>query len=120
MRRREFVAGLVGVAAWPLKAQSQPAALPTIGVLHSSSFSAVREQALRSSLSRVGLIDGENIILRVFAGESDDDRLRAFAKRLVDDKAKLIVAIGTPAAIAASKATTTISIIIIAGINPVD
>ena len=53
MRRREFIAGLGSAAAWPVVAQAQQAAMPTIGYLDSGSADATadRVRSFRKGLS---------------------------------------------------------------------
>jgi len=60
MRRREFIAGLGGAAAWPLVARGQQPALPVIGFLNSASpgpfallLSAFHEGLKDAAISRV-------------------------------------------------------------------
>jgi len=64
MRRREFITGLGGAAAWSLMARAQqPAKLPVIGYLdrgtQESNASAVA--AFLKGLSDTGYVEGQNI-----------------------------------------------------------
>jgi putative ABC transport system substrate-binding protein len=40
MRRREFIAGLAGVTAWPLAARAQQPAVPVVGYVDGGSADA--------------------------------------------------------------------------------
>ena len=63
MRRREFIAGLGGAAAWPLAARAQQPPVPTIGYLTSGSPNANVEAAFRTGLSEIGFVDGRNVAI---------------------------------------------------------
>jgi putative tryptophan/tyrosine transport system substrate-binding protein len=56
MRRREFIAGLGGAAAWPLAAQTQPQPLPVIGFIigTSADVGADRVRAFHKGLGEAG------------------------------------------------------------------
>jgi hypothetical protein len=93
MRRREFIAGLAGAAAWPLTARAQQPAVPVIGFLSSvaESEAAKPTAAFRQGLGEQGYVAGRNVeILYRFAG-TRYDRLPALAADLVSRRASVIV-----------------------------
>jgi putative ABC transport system substrate-binding protein len=62
LQRREFVTLLGGLAAWPLPARAQQAAMPVVGVVGGGGgdISTRYVAAFRKGLSETGTIEGQN------------------------------------------------------------
>ena len=92
-----------------------------IGFLDNStaSGSAVLLEAFRQELSKLGWIEGKNITIEYRFAEQKHERLPELAADLVRLKVDLIVVSGTPSALAAKSATTTIPIVMANAGDPV-
>jgi putative ABC transport system substrate-binding protein len=121
MRRREFIALVGGVAAWPLAARTQQPAMPVIGFLHPTSPDAFPERlrAFRRGLKDTGYVEGENLMIAYRFAENQIERLPAMASELVSSRVAVIVAANSPPALAAKAATTMIPIVFITPEDPV-
>ena len=75
--------------------------------------------AFRQELSKLGWIEGKNITIEYRFAEQKPERLPELAADLVRLKVDLIVVSGTPPALAAKKATTTIPIVMANAADPV-
>jgi putative ABC transport system substrate-binding protein len=76
--------------------------------------------ALRAGLRDRGLVEGQNLVIEYRWAENHLDRLAALAADLVRLKVEAIVTQGTPAALAAKKATQTIPIVMAIVGSPVE
>ena len=92
-----------------------------IGFLDNStaSGSAVILETFRQELSKLGWIEGKNITIEYRFAEQKLERLPELAADLVRLKVDLIVVSGTPSALAAKRATSTIPIVMTNVADPV-
>ena len=122
MKRRAFIAGLGGAAAWPVAARAQQP-VPVIGFLGSASaalFSG-QLQAFRQGLGVVGYVEGQNMMIEYRWAEGRYDRLPELAADLVRRNiAAIVTSGGAPPALAAKAATSTIPIVFVTGGDPVE
>ena len=91
----------------------QTGKIPRIGFLDASTASgiAVHLDAFRQELLKLGWIEGKNITIEYRFAEQKPERLPDLAADLVRLKVDLIVVSGTPPALTAKKATTTVPIV---------
>jgi putative tryptophan/tyrosine transport system substrate-binding protein len=119
MKRREFMKLLGGaMAGWPIAARAQQRVRNVrIGVLGTSPLPPL--QRLFRKLPEYGYVEGRNLRLEMRFAEGRDDRYPALAAELVALPVDVIVTWGTPAALAAKQATTTIPIVMGSIADPV-
>jgi len=123
MRRREFMA-LVGGAAftWPLAAHAQQTAIPVIDFLSPGSpeYDDIRVTALRGGLNEAGYIEGRDVTIEYRWARNQLDRMPVLAADLIQHPVAVIVAPGLVSTLAAKAATSTVPIVFLFGVDPVD
>jgi putative tryptophan/tyrosine transport system substrate-binding protein len=114
VRRREFLAVLFGLVAWPLPARAQePEKVARIGFLGAISAGDLGKHldALRQGLRDLGYAEGKDIVIEYRWAEGKYEHLPELAAELVRLDVRVIVTHGTPGSLAAKRATTTVPIV---------
>ena len=115
MDRRAFVGHLaLGILAVPLVGEAQQVGkLARIGVLASSTETNFEPsiKVFREALQVAGWVEGRNLTLDVRYPGEQYARLPELAAELVSLKVDVLATLGTPATLAAKRATTTIPIV---------
>jgi putative tryptophan/tyrosine transport system substrate-binding protein len=113
MRRREVIVLLGGMATWSFAARAQQPQTATkpvrIGVLASYPLPPLRK--FSQKMKELGYVEGETLHYEYRFAEGHDDRYSIMAAELVALPVDLILTSGTPAALAAKTATSTIPIV---------
>jgi len=122
MRRRTFITLLGGAAvAWPLAVRAEEKT-HVIGILETISpeLNAANLDALRRGMRELAYTEGQNMRLEYRSADGQAAHFPALAAELVRLKVDLIVTRGTPAALAAKEATSTIPIVMAAIGDPLN
>ena len=117
--RRSFVrAAALALAAASSPGRGQaPRNLPRVGLLTGGATTI--EASLVDALRDLGYVDGRTIVLDRRSAEGDPSRLPALADELARSRPAVIVSMVTAASIAASRATKSIPIVMVAVGDPV-
>jgi putative ABC transport system substrate-binding protein len=123
MRRREFISGLLGVAAWPLATRAQaPERARRIAVMMTNAEGdpegVVRAAALREGLADIGWTEGRNLLIDWHWSGGDVARIRTTATQVTAIAPDLIVANGTANLAAIKQASGAIPIVFVVVSDP--
>jgi len=120
MNRRNFLLLAGGIAmAWnPASAEVK---IPRIGFIQTGSQQENHSllDAFRAGLSALGWTEGNNIVGLDRWAEDRTDQLPAIVKELIGSDVTILVTAGTPATLAARRASTTIPIVLVGVDDPV-
>ena len=117
MHRRDVIALLGGAAAgYPLAARAQQRKIYRVGVLLLGTADADSfKTQMREGLSKAGFVENQNLVFEIRSAEGRLDVLPGLAAELVALKVDVLVALLTPCALAAQKATGEIPIVVVSG-----
>jgi putative tryptophan/tyrosine transport system substrate-binding protein len=124
MRRREFIAGLGGAAAWPVVTHAQQSgAVRRVGMLipgvATDALTQSRTAAFAQGMRELGWIEGQNLHVDVRWSANDATLARIYAAQLIGLMPDVILAHSTYNLIAVREATSTVPVVFVRIADPV-
>src|SRR5215469_7464455 len=125
MRRRDFIKGIASAGAWPLAARAQQREqMRRIGALIGFTETDPPDvqswlAAFRGRLAKLGWREGSTLQIEVRWTGYDVDKIKTFAKELVDLRPDAILSVTTPVTGALVRETQTIPIVIATVADPI-
>jgi putative ABC transport system substrate-binding protein len=117
-QRRKFLLAAGALLTAPLTAAAQPTRKGyRIGFLRRTSPEPTDVESFRKGLGDFGYSD--NVVIEERYAHGVADRLPGLAAELVQSKVDVIVVDGTPTAVVVKKATTSIPVVFVLGLDPV-
>jgi ABC-type uncharacterized transport system substrate-binding protein len=122
-RRRFLLTSLAGALVAPFTVDAQQMAkVHRIGMLETRStiLNAANIDAFLQGMRELGYSEGENFEIEYRSSDGRDERFAGLALELVNLKVDLILTRGTPAVLAAKRATRTIPVVMAASGGPIE
>jgi putative tryptophan/tyrosine transport system substrate-binding protein len=122
MRRRDLIVSIVGASfAWPhgVFGQQSSGKIWRVAFLHPETLTAAFD-AFRTEMLELGYIESRNLIIDTRYADGQFDRLPSLMSELLALRPDVIVAVATPAVVAAQHATSTIPIVMAPATDPVE
>jgi putative ABC transport system substrate-binding protein len=124
VKRREFIVGLAGAAAWPVAARAQQAgSVRRVGVLMNAAATEPEFQsylaAFTQELRRLGWTEGQNLRVDVRWNAGDAGLARTYAAQLIGLMPEVILAASTNGLTEIRQATNTVPVVFVQVYDPV-
>ena len=124
MKRREFITLIGGAAVtWPHSASAQQAKRRSeVGVLMSFAENDASARSMlegcRDALAQLGWVEGKNLRLEIRWAAGSEQRIKAFARELLDLQPDLILVQGTISTASLARETRTIPLVFVNVADP--
>jgi ABC-type uncharacterized transport system substrate-binding protein len=119
MKRREFAAGLASLAALTSSGGAQTARHYRVGMLDTSPREVnINFRALQQGLRERGYVEGQNLTFEYRSADGGNEKFAELALDLVRRNLDVVVTRGTPAALAAKAASSTVPVVMAAAGDP--